>query len=109
LDDNRETLEQNIICTLAENGCSEKQSMAILEEMLKHIDDYESNRAETLVSQAVSQAVPEPNVLGEHTCDDCRYWKYCYKEIRYWNDEVHRIDAKLKYCSEWKTKHASQL
>ncbi|KAF0148764.1 MAG: hypothetical protein FD143_2846 [Ignavibacteria bacterium] len=49
MDNDRTALEQNIIATLAENGCSEKQSMLILKETLKHIDDYNSNRAETRV------------------------------------------------------------
>lgn len=68
MDSDRTALEQNLIATLAENGCSEKQSMLILEETLKHIDDYNSNRAENLVSQAASQAMPEPNV----SCENCK-------------------------------------
>lgn len=71
--------------------------------------EMQANRHEVLVSQAVSQALPEPNLLGEHNCDNCQYWKHCNKEIRYWNEEGHRIDAKLEYCSKWKTKLASQL
>jgi hypothetical protein len=70
MDSDRTALEQNLIATLAENGCSEKQSMLILEETLKHIDDYNSNRAENLVSQAASQAMPEPNV---QVCANCKW------------------------------------
>lgn len=35
-----EELEKSIIGTLAENGCTEKQSMAILEEIINHLKIY---------------------------------------------------------------------
>lgn len=50
MDYDKTALEQNLIATLAENGCSEKQAMVILEETLKHIADYESNLVENRVS-----------------------------------------------------------
>lgn len=83
----------------------------LYQEIVKIFDvlDEKANPIENQVRQAVSQAIPEPNVLGEHFCDDCRYWKYCKREIRYWDEKGHRIDAKLEYCSKWKTKLASQL
>jgi hypothetical protein len=38
-------LEKNILSTLFENGCSEKQSIVILEEILKHIKEFKGENS----------------------------------------------------------------
>ncbi|MFH1526327.1 MAG: hypothetical protein ABIG69_06700 [Bacteroidota bacterium] len=65
MDYDKTALEQNLIATLAENGCSEKQSMAILEETLKHIADYESNLVENRVRQGEVQPMQTAESLEQ--------------------------------------------
>jgi len=99
MDYNKTALEQNLIATLAENGCSEKQSMTILEETLKHIADYESNLVENRVSQAASQAMPEPNSqVCEWEMKEYYYKTSCNNNNSYFSIVDHFDLDNWKYC-----------
>lgn len=69
MDYDKTALEQNLIATLAENGCSEKQSMAILTEVLQHVKDYSDRASEVGVEPEVSlqNAIGEIMGLNERT------------------------------------------
>ena len=117
MDNDRTALEQNIIAILAENGCSEKQSMLILEEILKHIDDYNSNRLEEGWIKPTERLPQKSEDPDEVTCSDDLFFlveaykgtlEYCYgyydtrnerwydklcqdregEYYRYWTDKV---------------------